>query len=411
LGLSKRTLPPAIELWAITYLFGMPSIIASHFCSEPVNLVSSDTSPYDPPHRTSQEKTSRQSSSTTATVLNGFAVDGSGASKKIDGVVFRGPKDASSSLQSLPNGRLSDSTEGRGKTHSRNGSDISIANGVNGGMESGRRSPASTYMISKPSATEETVAPPQTNGVPKQPSRPRSPEKCQPRSGTGGLARGHSSSAPQSHTSNPIHTEVSAQPSKSNAFSPATPLTDNRNSAPVHTPRSDSNAAGASTSSLHPIAPRLVHRHTLQVPRHATGRTSRDFSSPVKTSSDSADADTERFSPTHGTRGSGSLGGRPPTRSIHSDVMLDEIPQNDDMARWTETIRQKRASRKQKKEAEEEDDRVIVGTKVDMHHVNWVTAYNMLTGIRFTVSRTNAKIDRELTDADFDARHKFSFDM
>lgn len=91
--------------------------------------------------------------------------------------------------------------------------------------------------------------------------------------------------------------------------------------------------------------------------------------------------------------------------------MLDEIPQNDDMARWTETIRQKRASRKQKKEAEEEDDRVIVGTKVDMHHVNWVTAYNMLTGIRFTVSRTNAKIDRELTDADFDARHKFSFDM
>jgi 1-phosphatidylinositol-4-phosphate 5-kinase len=53
----------------------------------------------------------------------------------------------------------------------------------------------------------------------------------------------------------------------------------------------------------------------------------------------------------------------------------------------------------------------MVGTKVDQNHVNWVTAYNMLTGIRFTVSRTNAKLDRDLTDADFDARHKFSFDI
>lgn len=102
--------------------------------------------------------------------------------------------------------------------------------------------------------------------------------------------------------------------------------------------------------------------------------------------------------------------GRKTTRSIHSDVHLDDVPQDDDAARWTEVMKQKRASRRKKKE-EEDDDRVVVGTKVDMNHVNWVTAYNMLTGIRFTVSRTNAKIDRELTDADFDARHKFSFDM
>jgi len=91
-------------------------------------------------------------------------------------------------------------------------------------------------------------------------------------------------------------------------------------------------------------------------------------------------------------------------------LYLDDVPPDGDMARWTETIRQKRSSRRKKKE-EEEDDRVMVGTKVDMNHVNWVTAYNMLTGIRFTVSRTNAKMNRELTDADFDARHKFSFDM
>ena len=91
-------------------------------------------------------------------------------------------------------------------------------------------------------------------------------------------------------------------------------------------------------------------------------------------------------------------------------MYLDEIPPDSDIAKWTETIRQKRASRRKRKE-QEDDDRVVVGTKVDMNHVNWVTAYNMLTGIRFTVSRTNAKIDRDLVDTDFDARYKFSFDM
>lgn len=53
----------------------------------------------------------------------------------------------------------------------------------------------------------------------------------------------------------------------------------------------------------------------------------------------------------------------------------------------------------------------MVGTKVDQNHQNFVTAYNMLTGIRFTVSRTNAKIDRPLKDEDFDACFKFSFDV
>lgn len=96
------------------------------------------------------------------------------------------------------------------------------------------------------------------------------------------------------------------------------------------------------------------------------------------------------------------------TRSIHSDLHLDEVPQDEDAVRWAEHIKHKRAS---KRKRDDDEDRVVVGTKVDQNHVNWVTAYNMLTGIRFTVSRTNAKIDRDLTDADFDARHKFSFDI
>lgn len=88
----------------------------------------------------------------------------------------------------------------------------------------------------------------------------------------------------------------------------------------------------------------------------------------------------------------------------------EEIPPDEDAMRWAEAVRQKRASKRKRKD-DEEDDRVVVGTKVDQNHVNWVTAYNMLTGIRFTVSRTNAKMDRPLTAEDFDAKHKFSFDM
>lgn len=108
-------------------------------------------------------------------------------------------------------------------------------------------------------------------------------------------------------------------------------------------------------------------------------------------------------------RGSLTLSRRIP-RSTQSDGTPDEGPQDEDAARWTEAIKQRRASKRKRRE-DDDDERVIVGTKVDQNHVNYVTAYNMLTGIRFTVSRTNAKLDRELNDADFDAKHKLSFDM
>ena len=79
--------------------------------------------------------------------------------------------------------------------------------------------------------------------------------------------------------------------------------------------------------------------------------------------------------------------GRRPTRSIHSDLHIDEIPQDEDSQRWTEAIRAKRASKRRRKEEEIEDE-VLVGTKVDINHTNYVTMYNMLTGIRFVVSTT-----------------------
>ncbi|BCS22950.1 1-phosphatidylinositol-4-phosphate 5-kinase [Aspergillus puulaauensis] len=144
-------------------------------------------------------------------------------------------------------------------------------------------------------------------------------------------------------------------------------------------------------------------RHTLQVPRNSSGRrSSRD-------QPDDSAYSSGRLSPTAGVRRS-SLGlTRRTTRTNQSDTM-DEANPDEDAARWAEAIKQRRASRRKRRE-EEDDDRVVVGTKVDRNHANWVTSYNMLTGIRFTVSRINAKMDRELTPADFEAKHKFSFDI
>jgi 1-phosphatidylinositol-4-phosphate 5-kinase len=158
-----------------------------------------------------------------------------------------------------------------------------------------------------------------------------------------------------------------------------------------------------------PQPPRLQHRHTLEVPRNSTSRISRD------TASSGLDGDvisaSGRFSPATPTRRRASVTlVRRVTRSLNSDLHLDEVSQDLEAAQYAEMVRQKRMSRRKRKE-EEEEDRVLVGTKVDQNHANYVMAYNMLTGIRFTVSRTNAKMDRELTDADFDMKHKFSFDV
>ncbi|WWC57693.1 uncharacterized protein I303_100227 [Kwoniella dejecticola CBS 10117] len=58
-----------------------------------------------------------------------------------------------------------------------------------------------------------------------------------------------------------------------------------------------------------------------------------------------------------------------------------------------------------------EPAKVLVGNLIGEDHVNYVLMYNMLTGIRIGVSRCQAKIKRPLTDEDYLARHKFSFDI
>lgn len=75
-----------------------------------------------------------------------------------------------------------------------------------------------------------------------------------------------------------------------------------------------------------------------------------------------------------------------------------------------QVIAMRELKRKKRKEYED-DERVLVGNKVSEGHANYAAAYYMLTGIRVSVSRCNAKVNRELTDEDFTARHKLAFDV
>lgn len=390
----------------------MPSVL-SKFMSEPVHLDSSDVSAYDPPHRPSTEISPHPTIA--KRLMNGLPIEGSGGIKCVESVFVGESDGVNSSLTSLPNGRSSDSTDSQGKTHSRSGSKNSMVNGYGATAEGQTLDIPINNPSSKVVTLDRTRSLEHANNNAAYVPRPKSPESGQLGKGHyhKGAARGHSLSAPQSNNPHSTHlNDIEASPSTSQANLTSQDISHNpknRLSTTLMPSSTNQALAGSPTTSLHPPAPRLNHRHTtLEVPRVSTSRTSRDFSLP-NTASDGG-SESGRFSPTPRTPRASNTLVRAPSRSVHSDLYLDEVPPDGDVARWTETIRQKRASRRQRKE-EEEDDRVVVGTKVDMNHVNWVTAYNMLTGIRFTVSRTNAKIDRELADADFDARHKFSFDM
>jgi hypothetical protein len=389
----------------------MPSVL-SKYISEPIVLASSNESPYDPPHRASTEKSNYPIGDVKGLLVTGKSRDVIRERKCVEGV-FLGESDGiNSSLHSLPNGRTSDSTDSQRLNHSRSESKNSMMNGYGGLVGDPKHSLELGSVSSKPSATLEVSSPAQGKETDPQCLGPKSPESGRlGNGGSKGHTRAHSSSAPQNYSLHPTYLnnfEVSPTTSQA-ALAPnelsSTPR--NRFSSPPILPNPNHTLGGPSNSSLHPAAPRLHHRHTLEVPRLSTSRISRDFSYPGTASEAS---ESGRFSPTPRTPRASNTLARAPTRSVHSDLYLDEVPADSDVAKWTETMRQKRASRRRRKE-EEDDEKVIIGNKVDKDHVNWVTAYNMLTGIRFTVSRNNAKVDRELTDADFDARNKLRFDM
>jgi 1-phosphatidylinositol-4-phosphate 5-kinase len=374
-------------------------------------MLSLNRPPFDPPShlRHSHEKLNGNARSSSHASIKGSLDEGSEA--YIDGgsgsrPVMNGDMLYDLTLNSMPNGRSSASSWDHKSSH--NGSALSMNEAINGMTDNGRRSPVPQNGLPRPSngdrssvastngtiqnASGETAPNPTTNGD----SEPQKKTTIPPP-----ISTNPQSTGPLSYTSSLLP----ATPSPNETPSRATTTSPHRFSSPP-TYTTSLLAQSPSTYSLqHPGSAQLKHRHTLQVPKAGASRPSRDGEDVVYSSG--------RFSPTTIAvgvrRGSLSLNRRN-TQSIHSNMPHEEIPPDEDAMRWAEAVRQKRASKRRRKD-EEDDDRVVVGTKVDQNHVNWVTAYNMLTGIRFTVSRTNAKLDRPLTDGDFEAKHKFSFDM
>jgi 1-phosphatidylinositol-4-phosphate 5-kinase len=79
---------------------------------------------------------------------------------------------------------------------------------------------------------------------------------------------------------------------------------------------------------------------------------------------------------------------------------------------YIEVERMRRTNSKKEKKKQKsliDDDRVLVGKKVSEGHQNYVIAYNMLTGIRVSVSRCSG-VPKPLKDADFDVIQKLRFD-
>lgn len=318
-------------------------------------------------------------------------------------------------LNSMPNGRSSGSSWDY--RSSRNGSALSVNGTSNGVVENGRRSPGAQNGLKRLSNGDRNSAPANTvlQSTESSPLRPISTpngDKSEPTKRVSippPVSTNPQSTGPLTYTSSllpasPLVSDsASSTPSRAATASPQP----HRFSSPPAYP-SSALATSHSTSSLpqHGLEP-LRHRHTLQVPRPGgPGRTSRD--------GDDSSVTTGRFSPTSVVstgvrRGSLSLNRRQ-TQSIHSNMPRDEVAPDEDTLRWAAALKEKRES-KRKRKADEDEDRVVVGTRVGEGHVNFVAAYNMLTGIRYAVSRTNAKIDRQLTDADYDTSHKFSFDM
>ncbi|CAI2177055.1 1382_t:CDS:10 [Funneliformis geosporum] len=94
-------------------------------------------------------------------------------------------------------------------------------------------------------------------------------------------------------------------------------------------------------------------------------------------------------------------------KDIYEDIALDEETQ-----KWAENVKRRLSKRRTRdKDKDDIDDGVMIGTRIGEDHVNYVLMYNMLTGIRVGVSRCNAKMHKDLIDADFKAAHKFSFDI
>ncbi|RAL62014.1 hypothetical protein DID88_002503 [Monilinia fructigena] len=361
-------------------------------------MYSSTRPPFDlPSHlRTSHEKVS--ANGTEGTNGSDVYIDGASNGNGMTGRhQMNGDAHHEASLNSLPNGRSSAGSWDYRSRSSMSGSTYSVNDQPNGTAQNGRRNPTSSNGFNRLSnGTEDRNSLASTNGTISNATldTPRpittSDSEHQNRIPSPQPVPNPQSTGPLTYQS-PL---LPSTPVPANSLPvPETPARSANSSSPhrLSSPAAYPPPSPSQNSLQHPGSTQLKHRHTLEVPKVGPSRNSKDGNDAVFTSG--------RFSPTSvatgARRGSSSINRRN-TQSIHSNMPHEEVPPDEDALRWAEAVRQKRASKRRKKD-EEDDDRVVVGTKVDQNHVNWVTAYNMLTG--------------PLTDADFEAKHKFSFDI
>ncbi|KAG0209797.1 Phosphatidylinositol-4-phosphate 5-kinase [Mortierella sp. GBA43] len=89
------------------------------------------------------------------------------------------------------------------------------------------------------------------------------------------------------------------------------------------------------------------------------------------------------------------------------DMEMDEMEARKRM----DALKKSSSRRMSKRKKDDDNDRVLIGTRIGEDHVNYVLMYNMLTGIRVSVSRCQAKPHRALVDEDFTSAHKLAFDI
>ena len=99
------------------------------------------------------------------------------------------------------------------------------------------------------------------------------------------------------------------------------------------------------------------------------------------------------------------------TRKLIEDKERVDLMKRSEEFQKELTTRRKTFKRLSRLLQDDNDDKVLMGTRISEGHRNYVLMYNMLTGIRIAVSRVTAKMDRELVDEDFMAAHKLAFDV
>ncbi|GHJ84274.1 hypothetical protein NliqN6_0676 [Naganishia liquefaciens] len=88
-----------------------------------------------------------------------------------------------------------------------------------------------------------------------------------------------------------------------------------------------------------------------------------------------------------------------------------QLPIVDDIAGDNSAIKFESHLKQKERQLASDPDKVLVGNLIGEDHVNYVLMYNMLTGIRIAVSRCQAKMKRSVTESDYSAKHKYSFDI